>query len=116
MVSTRDEANRYRRRLTRNNVASVHGIVVLDEAKAIHDLHFGDVACAMGLEMLLDVFLGDWKDEPRSAQRTEESLVFHAFRPASSSRVHNVGANVADDLDSQRIHAHPKQSPEKIPA
>ena len=45
--------------LTRNDIRRVHGVVILDEAKAIHELHLRDVAGAMGLEVFEDIFLGD---------------------------------------------------------
>ena len=45
-------------RLTWNDVSSIHGILVLDEAEAIHQLHLSDVASAMFCEMGLNVGLG----------------------------------------------------------
>jgi hypothetical protein len=43
---------------TRDHVARVHRVLVLNEAEAIHKLDLGDLASAMGLEMGLDVGLG----------------------------------------------------------
>ena len=45
-------------KLTRNDVARVHRVLVLDEAEAIHELDLGDLASAMGREMGLDIGLG----------------------------------------------------------
>lgn len=58
--------------LTRNHIASVHRVVVLNETKAIHELDLGDGAGAMGLEMILDIFFGDWSSEV-SGQRGSSS-------------------------------------------
>jgi hypothetical protein len=44
--------------LTRDDVARIHGVLVLDEAKAVHELDLGDFASAMSLEMGLDFGLG----------------------------------------------------------
>ena len=44
--------------LTWNDVLRVHGIIILNEAEAIHELDLGDVASPF-LEMILDIFLGD---------------------------------------------------------
>ena len=43
--------------LTRNHIPSVKSIVEFDEAKAIHELDFGDVASTI-LKVVLDIFLG----------------------------------------------------------
>lgn len=48
-------------RLTRHNIPGVHSILVLDEAKAIHQLDFGDGARGF-LEMVLNVLLGYCSD------------------------------------------------------
>ena len=45
-------------RLTRDNITGIHGILVLNEAKAIHELDLSDFAGAVGLEMSLDFCLG----------------------------------------------------------
>ena len=44
--------------LTRDNIPSIQCVVVLNEAKAIHELDLGDCPSAI-LEVVLDVFLGD---------------------------------------------------------
>lgn len=46
------------RRLTRNDVSRIHGILVLDEAEAIHELDLGDLASAMGSEVAFNIGLG----------------------------------------------------------
>lgn len=43
---------------SRNDVARVHGILVLDEAEAIHELDLGYLSGAMGVEMILNIGLG----------------------------------------------------------
>ena len=43
---------------TRNHVACIHGVFVLDEAEAIHELDLGNLAGAMGVEVILDISLG----------------------------------------------------------
>jgi hypothetical protein len=45
-------------KLTRNDVARVHSVLVLDETEAVHELDLSDLASAMGLEVALDVCLG----------------------------------------------------------
>jgi hypothetical protein len=44
---------------TRNNIAGVHGILVFDEAEAIHELDLGDFAGTMGRKVRLNIGLGD---------------------------------------------------------
>ena len=44
--------------LTWNNITGIHGIFILNEAEAIHELDLGDLAGSMGLEMGLNVGLG----------------------------------------------------------
>ena len=44
--------------LTRYNIASVHRVLILDEAKAIHQLHFHDLTSFMLIEVVLNVCLG----------------------------------------------------------
>ena len=51
-MRTRDE------RLTGNDVAGVHGVFVLDEAEAVHELDLGDLTSSMAGEVVLDVGLG----------------------------------------------------------
>jgi len=42
----------------RHNVARIHRILVLNEAKAIHQLDLSDIPGAMGREMSLNIGLG----------------------------------------------------------
>jgi len=42
----------------RHDVTRVHCIFVLDEAKAVHELDLGDLASAMGVEVVLNIGLG----------------------------------------------------------
>lgn len=58
--------------LTRNDITGIHSVVVLNESETIHELDLGDVAGAMGLEMILDIFFGDWSSE-KSGQRGSRS-------------------------------------------
>jgi len=44
--------------LTRNHVAGIHGILVLNESKPIHELDLSDLSCTMGIEMGFDIRLG----------------------------------------------------------
>ena len=43
---------------TRYDISRIHGVFVLDEAEAIHKLNLGDLACAMSVEVVLDIGLG----------------------------------------------------------
>jgi hypothetical protein len=45
---------------TRYDIARVHGVLVLDEPKAIHKLNLGDLAGAMGVEVVLNIGLGSY--------------------------------------------------------
>ena len=45
-------------KLTRHNVTRVHGVLVLDETKAVHELDLGDLTSSMAGEVVLDVGLG----------------------------------------------------------
>ena len=45
---------------TRNDIASIHSILVLDKAEAIHELDLGDLPGAVSVEMGLDISLGGW--------------------------------------------------------
>jgi hypothetical protein len=42
----------------RDDVARIHGVFVLNEAKAVHELDLGDLAGSMGGEVLLNFSLG----------------------------------------------------------
>lgn len=58
--------------LTWDNVSSVHRIFVLDEAKAVHELDLGNLAGAMGVEVVLNIGLGSCH---RSGQRCQDRKV-----------------------------------------
>ena len=45
---------------TRNDIARIHGVFVLDEAEAIHELNLGNLAGAMGVEVVLNIGLGSY--------------------------------------------------------
>lgn len=45
-------------RLTRDNVASIHGVLVFDEAEAVHQLDLGDFSGAMSRKVSLNIGLG----------------------------------------------------------
>lgn len=45
-------------KLTRDNITSVHCVLVLDEAKSVHELDLSDLTSAMRLEVALDICLG----------------------------------------------------------
>jgi hypothetical protein len=47
--------------LTWDNITRVHGVFVLDETEAIHELDFGDLASTMGREMGLNISLGRFR-------------------------------------------------------
>jgi hypothetical protein len=51
-VEGRDE------RLTRNDVAGVHGVLVFEEAEAVHELDLGDLTSSMAGKVVLDIGLG----------------------------------------------------------
>lgn len=44
--------------LTRDDIASIHSILVFDEPEAIHELDFSDLSGTMGVEMRLHISLG----------------------------------------------------------
>lgn len=46
--------------LTRNYIARIHGILVLDESKAVHELDLLDRTSAMSGEMSLYISLGSY--------------------------------------------------------
>lgn len=46
--------------LTRNHITGIHHVLVLDEAKAVHQLDFLDRARPMTGKMVLDFLLRDW--------------------------------------------------------
>lgn len=46
--------------ITRNHISSIHGILILDESKAVHELDLLDCTGAMSGEMGLNVSLGGY--------------------------------------------------------
>lgn len=44
--------------LTWYDITSVHGVLVLDESKAVHQLDLHDLTRAMGVEVVFDIGLG----------------------------------------------------------
>jgi hypothetical protein len=44
--------------LTWHHVSGVHGVLVLDEAEAVHELDLGDFTGPMGSEVLFNIGLG----------------------------------------------------------
>jgi hypothetical protein len=53
---------------TRDNIASIHRILVLDEAEAVHEFDLGDLSGAMGIEVGLDISLGSIAREVAQVQ------------------------------------------------
>ena len=51
-------AHAERDKLTRNNVAGVHSILILDKPEAVHKLDFGDLAGAMSRKVGFHIGLG----------------------------------------------------------
>ena len=78
LVSQRDrrrmEQNRDGSLLTWDDIPGVHGILVLDETEAIHELDLGDLASAMRGEVRLDIGLGSWCRQHRQALPVGELL------------------------------------------
>jgi len=44
--------------LTRDDITRVHGILVFDKTKAIHELDLGDLTGTVGSEVIFDILLG----------------------------------------------------------
>ena len=59
--------------LTRHDIARIHSILVLDKAEAIHKLNFGDLAGAMGVEVVLNIGLGSYNHKVQSAMPCQDS-------------------------------------------
>lgn len=78
--------------LTWDNVARIHGILILDEAETIHELDLSDLASTVGGEVILDICLGSYFQIPWSAKRS--SMV------NNPSWIHQV-----EDLQSSRLHS-----------
>lgn len=50
--------------LTGHNVFCVHRVLVFDETKATHQLDLGDLSRTVGVKVIFDILLGDWKTNP----------------------------------------------------
>ena len=59
-------------RQTWDDISSVHGIFIFNEAKAIHEFDFLDGTSAMGAKVFFNIAFCDWKDENKS-QRLVQS-------------------------------------------
>ena len=46
--------------LTRNDITGIHGILIFDESKAVHEFDLGDLSSAVGVEMGLDISFGGY--------------------------------------------------------
>lgn len=68
-----------------DNVPGIHGILIFDKAKPVHDLDIRDFTGAMTAKVVFDVLFGDWKEKsnavmgavsdvssPRPQQRSRE--------------------------------------------
>lgn len=49
---------------TWDDITRIHGVLVLDEAEAIHELDLGNLAGAMGVEVVLNIGLGSCSTGP----------------------------------------------------
>ena len=58
MVSSQRRERQKRGQLTRDNILSVHGILVLDETEAVHQLDLGDFSGSMSRKVSLNIGLG----------------------------------------------------------
>jgi hypothetical protein len=46
--------------LTRDDITSIHSILIFDEPEAIHELDFRDLSGTMGVEVRLHISLGSY--------------------------------------------------------
>ena len=56
--------------LTRNDITGIHGILVFDESKAVHELDLGDLSSAMSVEVGLDISFGSYGVVSKAEHRT----------------------------------------------
>lgn len=56
------KAYRWKKKLTWNDVPGIHGILILDEAEAVHEFDLRDLTRAMGAKVFFDVLFGDWRE------------------------------------------------------
>lgn len=61
-------------RYTGNNITRVHGILVFNEAEAIHELHLHDLASAMSTEVILDIGLCGCTFTARSVSKSSGGI------------------------------------------
>lgn len=76
MVS-REALKRHRHSVqrTRNDIPSIHGILVLDEAETVHKLDLGDLAGAMAGKVSLDVGLSNFGREESVSVKVSSTLL-----------------------------------------
>lgn len=61
--------------LTRNDIARIHRVLVLDKTEAVHELDLGNLASAMGREVGFNVSFGGWMSTlAATRQRCHASL------------------------------------------
>lgn len=66
--------------LTGYDISCIHGVLILDKAEAIHKLNLGDVAGAMGVEVVLNIGLGSYNHTVQSAMPCQVSTKVLCFR------------------------------------
>lgn len=77
--------------LTWYDITRIHGVLVLDESKAVHQLDLHDLTRAMGVEVVLDIGLGSC-DLVQSAisrsgqQSTARTVAVQCDRKAKNAR------------------------------
>ena len=87
--------------LTWDNIPGVHGILILDETEAIHELDFGDLASAMSGEVRLDIGLGSWAPSASWCCRT--SLAWNNGRGRSCREQLTIPGQIAQ-VEAGRRH------------
>ena len=85
-----------RRQHTRHDITCVHSIFVLNKAKAVHKLDLGDLASAMGVEVVLNIGLGSYSYAVQSANSVELSEGPRAQAPAPTA---------VDQCQGDSVHA-----------
>lgn len=95
--------------LTWDDIARIHGIFVFDEAKAIHELDFGDLAGAMGVEVVLNIGLGSCITIPVSDARSVVSVGWMVQRPMKRQLRLQYDNTSAADTDLRRTIARQRQ-------
>ena len=82
---------------TRDNVTGIHGILVFDEAKAVHQFDLGNLAGAMGSEVRGNIGLGDFgrggksvwyvEAKPGGKRRETAGKAFQRGRPCRNPSI-----------------------------